>query len=694
MNSKLPPNQRATLLVQAMTLDDKLQQLSMSTGSNPDLPNCQQRNDTRHIEGIPRLRIPTIRMTNGPIGVAGGDCDPNPTTTGLPTALAVAASWDPKLSYQWGEIAGRETRSIGHHVFLAPGMNLGRVPHNGRNFEYFGEDPYLSGVMGVQQIKAVEAQGIQATAKHFVANEQETQRLKMNTIIGDRTLHELYLLPFEMSVKDANPAAVMCSYPRINGLFACENPALLTTILRHQWGYRGYVMSDRGATNSTEPSIKAGLDLEFGTKPIWFTPAKLHEALNTGSIAMTDLDAMLIRRFAAMFRLGQFDAPITGVRAIDFSAHGKTARTIAAQGSVLLKNNGVLPLAPSIKSFALIGPRTFAGSAKFPATAPQGRISVTAPYTVTPVDGIKEALKNLKSSATVEFNDGADLSSARALAARSEIVIVMAGDISLEGEDREDLSLPKRDNIDQDALIAAVAAVNPRTIIVLKDGGPVLTPWLDQVAALLECWYPGQEDGNAVADLLFGLENPSGKLPISFPRSEADTPRSSPERWPGVMINGTLTATYSEGLRIGYRDYVASGTKPQFSFGYGLSYTEFSISLVKMKVSIRGQRRQIVIDTSVKNVGKRFGSEVPQVYLGLPSSTQEPPVRLVAFEKVWLAPGELKKVRFLIDSESANHPLGYWDSDTQTWRIAPGQYHVFVGNSSTNIVSSRTISIR
>ena len=478
MNTSLSPAARAELLVGAMTLTEKIEQIALNTGPNPDLPGCGARNDTRHIEGIARLAIPTVRLTNGPIGVAGGDCDPNPPTTAVPTGLAVAATWDPAASFRWGDIVGRETANIAHHVFLAPGVNLTRVPNAGRNFEYFGEDPYLSGRMAVEQIKAIQARGIQAAVKHYVANEQETNRNTMDTIVADRTLRELYLLPFEMSIKEGAAAAVMCSYPQIGGVFACENSALLTQVLRKQWGFEGYIMSDRNATKSTAPSIKAGLDLEFASTAVWFTPARIQASLAAGEITKADIDAMLNRRFTAMFRLGQFDHLLNRFTPVDSATHTRESRMISEQGSVLLKNeNHILPLADtSVRSIALIGSMTFAGAAKLPATGPGGLITVNTAGSVSPLDGLRNALKTMSSRATVTFNDGKDLEKARTLATNSDVAIVMAGDISLEGEDRPNLSLPLRDGVDQDALIASIAAANPRTIVVLKNGGPVLMP--------------------------------------------------------------------------------------------------------------------------------------------------------------------------------------------------------------------------
>lgn len=692
MNSALPPEQRAQLLVGAMALDQKIEQIAMK---GVDSPDCHIRGDSRHIEGIPELAIPTVRMTNGPIGVGGGDCLPDRQATGVPTALSVAATFDRAAASAWGDIVGLETRSNAHSVFLAPGINLGRVPNNGRNFEYLGEDPYLAGVISVEEVKAIQAHGVQATTKHYVANEQETQRNGMNAVVDDRTLHELYLVPFEMSIKDAGLAALMCSYPRVNGTFSCENVPILTDILRTQWGFKGYVMSDRGATHSTAPAIKAGLDLEFGSNPVWFTPTRINAALGSNALSMSDIDRALERRYYMMFRLGQFDDPIASVAPIDFAAHGAIARQLAEQGSVLLKNaNTILPLdARQLRSIAVIGPQTFAGAAKFPATGPGGFITVNAPYSVTPVQGITNALATAGGSASVTFNNGTDLAAAATLAAQSDVAIVMVGDISLEGQDRVNLSLPVRDGVDQEALIAAVAAANPRTIVVLKDGGPIVMPWLDKVQAVLEAWYPGQEDGNAVANLLFGLSDPSGKLPISFPKSEGQTAANTPAQFPGVVIDGVRTATYSEKLQIGYRWYDAQNAKPQFSFGFGLSYTTFAISRLDVTPKVSDGTHPILVQFFVENTGRRAGTETPQVYLGLPTAAGEPPKRLVAFDKVRLNPGEKRKVQLTIDPAATNHPLSYWDEAGTRWTIADGNYSIYVGSSAEDLVASDVVKV-
>jgi beta-glucosidase len=516
----------------------------------------------------------------------------------------------------------------------------------------------------------------------------------MNTIVDDRTLHELYLLPFEMSIRDADASSIICSYPKVGGVFACESAPLLRDILRKQWGFQGYVMSDRKALHSTAPAIKAGLDLEFDSTALWFTPEKIKAALAAGEITTADLDTMLARRYFQMFRLGQFEHPAETFTPVDFQTHAETSRLIAEQGSVLLKNAGsVLPLSASLHSIALIGAKTFAAVAKLPTTGPSGTITVKAPFTVTPIEGLKSALKTLGSSATVTFDDGTDLARAKSLAAKSDVAIVIAGDISIEGQDRPNLSLPTRDDVNQDALIAAIAAANPRTVVVLKDGGPVLMPWLNQVPAVLEVWYPGQEDGIAVANLLFGVANPSGKLPITFPKAEHEGVTGSPEQFPGVMVDKTRTVTYTEKLEMGYRWYDAHKVEPQFPFGFGLSYTTFAITNLKVTKATDGVK-PIRVQFAVQNTGHRAGSEVAQVYLSLPAATNEPPKRLIAFQKVLLAPGEKKTIDLTIDPQASNHPFSWWDTAAQKWSITGGLYQITVGNSSANMSLKDTITIR
>ena len=361
---------------------------------------------------------------------------------------------------------------------------------------------------------------------------------------------------------------------------------------------------------------------------------------------------------------------------------------------MLLKNaSSILPLnAKSLRTVALFGSKTLAGAAKLPKTGPGGILMVNAPYTVSPLEGLQNTLKTLASSASVTYNEGTDLAAAATLAAKADVAIVMVGDNSVEAEDRANLSLPKRDGVEQEALIVAIAAANPRTIVVLKNGGPVLMPWLDKVPAVLEAWYPGQEDGNAVANLLFGVANPSGKLPLTFPRVEREAAAATEAQFPGAMVDGKREARYTEGLEIGYRWYDAHKATPLFPFGFGLSYTTFALSNLKVTAGSSDGTKPIQVQVRVKNIGKVYGAEVPQVYLHLPSSPTAK--RLVAFQKVWLKPNETKTVTLTIDPAASNHPLSSWDTAKQAWTMSSGEYKVSVGNSATNLLLSGSIKVR
>ena len=722
----LSPDRRASLLLAAMTPAEKFQQLVGAPGVVAEIPTCY---GARHVPGIARLGIPTFRITNGPVGVGQSDCVPTTTpnlpraammstasakATALPSAMAVAASFDPDVAAQFGDVIGVETRNHGLHVLEGPGVNLARVPQGGRNFEYFGEDPFLTGTMAVAEIRAMQKHGVIAMAKHFIANDHETNRTTENAIVADRALHELYLLPFEMAVRDGKVASVMCSYNRVNGAYMCENPALLTDVLRRQWGFDGYVQSDFFATHSTAPSLLAGMDHEMpgvalGPLQPWFSAARLQAALDKHETTQATIDTALARRYRQMFRLGIFDRPVA-TTPVDVARDGAIARSIGEQAAVLLKNEGaLLPLdARRVKSVALIGQAEYATKA---VSGCCGGSSDVIPFTtVTPLDGVREVLAQSKSSATatltVVADDRSNLAAAVDAAHGADVAIVLAGTIAEEGRDRPSIALANG----QDSIIAAVAAANPRTIVVLKDNASTLMPWIDAVPAVLETWFPGQEDGAIMARLLFGLATPSGKLPVTFPMRESDLPASDAKRWPGVDTLGAAVSAsapasfggsgmptrveYSEGLRIGYRWFDASSVKPRFPFGFGLSYTTFALTNPSVSPRVASATTPITVSVRVTNTGKRRGADVPQVYLGLPSDAGEPPKRLVAFRKVWLEPGQSTTVRMTIDPRATNHPLGVWDESAGRWVVRDGSYVVSVGTSSAGTFLSDTVRVR
>ncbi len=670
MNTALAPEKRAELLVHEMTLDEKLTQIHMmDTHEHP-----------RMIQGIERLGIPGFKITNGPVGAGPGDSRQAQPATALLSALALAAAWDTDLAETYGKIAAQESVDWGNSLLEAPGVNIARVPQNGRNFEYFGEDPYLAARLVVPEIKAIEAQGIIAEVKHYAVNSQEADRKTINEIVDERTLREIYLPAFEAAIKQGAPGAVMCAYPSVNGQFDCENTHLLKDILRGEWGFKGFVQSDYTATHTVVPAALAGLDLAM-KHDVWSDEA-MKAAITSGKLDESVVDTMLIRRYSQMFRLGILDHPRV-VTPIPAEQDGAVARSIAEQCAVLLKNSGkqqpLLPLqAKEIHSIAVIGP--YAGAAH---TGGGGSSKVAPLYTVTPVDGVRNVLKNLGAAAIkVDYNDGSDPTAAAALAKSSDLALVMVGNIDREGRDRLNLSLP--DN--QDQLVSAVAAANPRTVVVLKTGGPVLMPWLDQVPAVLEAWYPGEEDGNVVADLLFGNANPSGKLPVTFPKAEGDTPAHTPRQYPGV----NSTATYSEGMLVGYRWYDAQNIAPLFPFGHGLSYTTFALSKLLTAETKGGSQSSFSILVDVTNTGPRAGADVVQVYIAAPPAAGEPPKQLKGFAKVSLQPGETKQVSVMLDRRA----FSIWDTKTSQWTVIPGNYGVLVGDSSRDLPLKGSVTLK
>jgi beta-glucosidase len=600
-------------------------------------------------------------ITNGPAGVGPGDNPQQPPATALPAPISLAASFDPSLAGRYGVIQGSETRDLAESLIEAPDVNIARVPENGRTFEGYGEDPYLSGQVSVADIDGIQGQGIIAEVKHYDANNQETNRFTVNEVIGDRTLHEIYMPQFEASVKDAHAGTVMCAYPQINGSYSCQNNYLLSTVLRGQWGFDGFVQSDFGAAHSTAGSAAAGMDLEMPTG-VYYADA-MKQAVESGQVSISTVNTMLVRRFATMMRFGLFNRTLSQ-SPIPVTANGTFARTAAEDGTVLLQNNGgQLPLAASrLHSVAVIGP--YAGAAK---TGGGGSSHVVPEYTVSPVQGIQN---RVGTGVTVSYNDGSDATSAATTAKSADVAVVMVGDDETEGSDRSTLALSGN----QDQLVESVAAANPHTVVVVKSGGPVLMPWLSQVPAVVEAWYPGQEDGNAVAAILFGDANPSGKLPVTFPRADADTPAHTPQQWPGV--NGT--AVYSEGLQVGYRWYDAQNITPMFPFGYGLSYTTFGFSHLTVS---RGHGGQVTAGADVTNTGHRPGAEVAQLYVTDPAGAGEPPKQLKGFRKVSLQPGQTAHVTFVLDQRA----FSVWDSATQAWTVPVGTYHVLVGDSSRNL---------
>jgi beta-glucosidase len=690
------PDARARALVAQMTQDEKLQLVRgwaicglafSAKGSGLNGPGF--------IPGIARLGIPDLNMTDGGAGI--GDCSSvsppfqprvNPEATALPAPLALAATWDTELAYDYGALLGNEARAHGFTMVLGGSIGLVRDPRLGRAFEYMGEDPVLSGKMVTPKIKGAQDQHVVMSLKHLAANQQETDRNAGNSVIDERTLRELYLLHFEMAVKEAKPGSVMCSYNKLNGDWACENDWLLNKVLKGEWGFKGWVQSDWGATHSTVKAANAGLD-EEQFRPTYFGDP-LAQALGAGTVAPARLDDMVQRKLRALIAAGVIDHPPV-IKAIDFTAGEAFAQKVASRSAVLLKNaTGLLPLSTATARIAVIGKHADSAmlsgggsSAVFspggPAFVYPARADQACPIQPGPGNWCEiwvrsspvDAIKAKAPGATVSFADGSDTAAAAALAANADVVVLMAHQWATEGADLPSLTL--RDN--QDALIAAVSAANPKTIVVLQTGNPVTMPWLGKVGAVIQNWYAGIRGAQALADVLFGDVNPSGKLPLTFPALLTDTPTRGAD-----LASGEVN--YSEKLEVGYRWYDARGIEPLFAFGHGLSYSNFSYE--GMHVSGRH------VHFKIRNRSARDGVEVAQVYLSLPRSVGEPPKRLVAWQRVALKAGERKEIKINIEPER----LAYWDTAGAGWKVAPGNYTVMVGASSRDIRLHDTFVIR
>lgn len=650
-------NARAKSIVSKMTLQEKIDQLH----------GIRTPDHRRYVPPLPRLHIPAMLVSNGPAGAGPGDPKPQEPATALPAPISLAATWDASTARLYGVIAGRESRDLGNGLLEGPDVNIARVPQNGRTFEAFGEDPYLTSRMGVAEIDGIQTQHIIADVKHYDANNQESDRFKVNEIVGERALHEIYLPAFDAAVHQAHVASVMCAYPKVNGTYNCQDDLLMNQILKKDWGFQGFITSDFGATHSTVPSALAGMDLEMPTGIYW--GAALPQAVKAGKVPMRVIDDKLVRRYRTMMELGVFYHPPKH-KVIPAKEDGAIARRIAEEGMVLLENQGnLLPLdAAKLHSIAVVGP--YAAKAS---TGGGGSSQVVPLYTVEPVKGIRDrAGRKIK----VTFADGSDIQQAVRLAKAADVAIVMVGGDETEGRDH-----PITLQGNQSQLVEAVAAANPRTVVVLKSGSVELMPWEDKVPALLEAWYPGEEDGNAVAAVLFGDFDPSGKLPLTFPRRLADLPAHTPEQYPGV--DGEVH--YSEGVFVGYRHYDEKDIKPLFPFGYGLHYTTFAYKSLKVSaasVSSTG-KGTVTVDLDVTNTGSRAGAEVAELYLGFPSTAAvpEPPKQLKGFERVELKPGQTGHLQMVFDS----HELSFWNTSSHAWAIMPGEYRVMVGASSRDI---------
>ena len=695
MNPKLSATERAHELVSAMTIDQKLAMLSQSQ------PVDAHYGAAGFVPAQPSLCIPDLVLNDAGQGV--GDAQTN--TTAFPAPIAQSSSWDPALQWRFGAALGWQAWHKGVNVQLAPGVEIDRVPLNGRNFEYMSEDPYLAAQGAVAEVRGIQSNPVIATVKHYVANSQETNRMTVSSDVDQRTLEELYTAPYEAAVKQGHAGSVMCSYNRINGTYACENRDTLTTILKRQFGFTGFVMSDWGATHSTIAAANAGLDMEMDVKPGQYFTAPLKTAVQDGEVPTSRLNDMVTRIVRTMFAVGIFDHPAAAEPAAAAANAQRPqdvalARSLSEAGTVLLKNQGqLLPLTGSAKRIAVIGPGAGpAGAQQFYNGAGSGHIPEFGAKSdvVTPLQGITQ--RALADGDVVTYADGSSPAAASLVAKTADVAIVFAGSQDSEGVDRSTLDLSSGNcsfvvctpqPVDQDSLISQVAAANPHTIVVLNTGGPVLMPWLNQIQGLFEAWYPGQQDGNAIAALLFGDADPSAKLPETFPASQSDLPTRTPQQYPGVNdAAGIPHATYSEGLLVGYRWYDAKHITPLFPFGFGLTYTTFAMRNLHLSAG-RGRPAIANATFTVADTGPRLGAEIAQLYVADPRSAGEPPKQLKGFQKVLLRPGARTTVKLPIDFRS----LAHWSDSAHRWKVGSGCYRVLVGDSSSNLPLSATIAV-
>lgn len=693
MDAALSPDARAALVVQAMTTDEKFQLITARYGSGSDgrpMP-AGALGSAGFVPALTRLGLPALQETDAGLGVARPlNAHSSDGATALPSGLATAASWDPAVAEAGGAMIGLEAHRKGFNVLLAGGVNLLRDPRNGRNFEYAGEDPLLAGIMVGHTVRGVQSQHVVSTVKHYAVNDLETARNTMNAKLDPVAARESDLRAFEIALGVGEPGSVMCAYNRINGTYACENEWLLDQVLKHDWGFKGFVMSDWGAVHSAAKSALAGLDQESAGEtfdPQVYFDGPLREAIARGEVPQARLDDMVQRILRSLFAVGAIDHPAEPAP-IDYAADAKVAQDAAEAGAVLLRNQDrLLPLAATLKSVAVIGAHAdkgvLAGGGSSAVTAPDGNpvvgLAPTAwpgPVKYHPSAPLAAIARRVGGNA--RYASGADIEAAAKLAASSEVAVVFVQQWAAESFDRPGMALDGN----QDALVAAVAKANPRTVVVLENNGPVAMPWLAQTAAVLEAWYPGNAGGEAIARLLFGEVDPSGRLPLSWPRDESQLPRPAiagaglaeiglpPQGQPADTVDYDI-----EGADVGYRWFQRRGSEPLFPFGYGLGYTTFGYGPLAVATDGAGT---VTASFTVTNTGRRAGADVPQLYARLHGDAAS---RLVGWEKVSLQPGETKRIRLTLPAVR----FARYDERNHGWRVEAGTGHLLLGHSSAQI---------
>ena len=680
--------------------------------------------------GVPRLGIPEVWCTDGPHGirpeVLWDDWDQagwtNDSCTAFPALSCLGATWDRELALLYGRSIGEEARYRKKDVLLGPGVNICRTPLNGRTFEYIGEDPYLSAQLVVPYVKGVQENGVAACVKHFALNNQEMRRTKTNSNVDDRTLYEIYLPAFKAAVEEGGAWAIMGSYNLYNGQYNCHNKRLLCDILKGEWGFDGVVISDWGGCRDDDEAAHNGLDMEFDTWTDGLQGAAsnsydnyhlarpLLERLADGRVSMNELDDKARRVLRLIFRTSM--SPETHWGSFNTPEHCAAARKIAAEGTVLLKNDGILPLqVPQGGKILLVGENVFKKM-----TVGGGSSNLKARYEITPLEAFHHAFdgkadvvweRGYVGDVSTSYNrvaTGQNLSESRsaqklvddavAAAADADYVVFIgglnkSGYQDNEGTDRTEILLP----YGQEAVIEALAAATDKLVVVNISGSPVAMPWADKAGAIVQGWYGGSESGHALVDVLTGAVNPSGKLPFTIPRSLEDGPLKTERQYPGILEDGKAywDEYYDEGIFVGYRWYEAQSIPVQFPFGHGLSYTSFAYSGARVNKESIGKNGQLTVSLEVANTGGADGAEVVQLYVQDPECSVERPVKeLKGFQKVFLKAGEKKTVSFTLGADA----LSYFDAGSHAWVAEPGTYNLLVGSSSEDIRTTLSFNLK
>ncbi len=688
---------RAQALVARMTLDEKIQMVHSYFGMDSEKLKQPKGalGSAGYVAPIERLGIPAQQIVDAGMGVTNpGGIRKGDFATAMPSGPANAATWNPDLAFANGATMGREAWQQGFNVLLGGGANLHRDPRNGRNFEYAGEDPLLAGIMAGNVIKGVQSEKVVSTLKHFALNDMETRRNFHDALLGEKALHESDLLAFKIAIQTGQPGSVMCSYQKTNGTYGCEHGYLLGEVLKQQWGYPGYVMTDWGGGHSSAKAAMAGLDQQSAGEvfdPEVYFDKPLRADLKAGRVPMAQLDDMVTRILRSFIAVGALDHPPQR-QPIDGPAGVATAQRIIEEGAVLLKNTQALLPLQAPKRVVVIGGHadkgvlsgggssridfTMFGGNAVPGLTPTWWPGPVVYLASAPLAGLKQALPQTQ----IEFVDGTDPVQAAALAAKADVAIVFATQWAAESVDLPDMDLPDG----QDQLIAAVAKANAHTVVVLETNSAVRMPWLNEVGAVLQAWYPGVGGGVGIARVLTGAVSPSGRLPITWPTGLDQLPRPS---IPGLGFNPASPSNdifdyRIEGANVGYKWFAAKGMKPLFPFGHGLSYTTFAYD--GLKVTAAGS--EVTATFRVRNTGKRQGAAVPQIYVRLPQD-HATPVRLAGWSKVALAAGEATTVTVKAE------PLALADYDVaaKSWVIPAGEYTVELADSATDVAQKATV---